>query len=120
AGGRAGGGQAGHRGGTMIDDVRVGPEPGRQELAPGQLWNPDDKIKFPPAAPPRGRPALVWVVGDDGKPQPIRVLVGISDGASTEVLSGGLHEGQKVITGDMSAGARRPGGPGGGGFRFRF
>ncbi len=112
----------GHRaaGAGTISDVQVGPEPGPQELAPGQLWNPNDKIKFPVVESPEGRPALVWVVGNDGRPTPVRVVIGITDGSNTEVLSGDLNEGEKVITGDMSAGARRASGGRGGGFRFRF
>jgi len=98
--------------------ILTGPEPGGQVLAPGQKWNPDDKILFPPAAPPRGRPAVVWVVGPNGQPKPVRVMIGITDGANSEVLSGALHEGDRVITGDMAAGMQRRGGPGG--FRFRF
>jgi HlyD family secretion protein len=90
-------------------------------LAPGQMWDPNDKIHFPEAAPPTGRPALVWVLGPDGKPKPVRVMIGITDGANTQILSGDLHEGEQVIIGDMSEGGRaqqRGGGRGGFGFRF--
>ncbi|HEY7790395.1 MAG TPA: efflux RND transporter periplasmic adaptor subunit [Vicinamibacterales bacterium] len=91
-------------------------------LAPGQLWDPNDKIHFPQAAPPRGRPALVWVVGDDGKPKSVRVMIGITDGANTQIMSGDLHEGEQVIIGDMSGGGRgqQRGGRGGFGGGFRF
>jgi HlyD family secretion protein len=90
-------------------------------LAPGQMWDPNDKIHFPEAAPPTGRPALVWVLGPDGKPKPVRVMIGITDGANTQILSGDIHEGEQVIIGDMSEGGRaqqRGGGRGGFGFRF--
>jgi HlyD family secretion protein len=63
----------------------------------------------------------VWVLGPDGKPKPVRVMIGITDGANTQILSGDLHEGEQIIIGDMSEGGRpqqRGGGRGGFGFRF--
>ncbi|HET7746057.1 MAG TPA: efflux RND transporter periplasmic adaptor subunit, partial [Vicinamibacteria bacterium] len=59
----------------------------------------------------RGRPALLFTAGPDGKPQPVRVRVGISDGQFVEVLSG-LEEGARVVTGVAEAGrtgSPRPG-----------
>jgi HlyD family secretion protein len=56
----------------------------------------------------RGRPALVFVPGPDGRPQPRRIRVGLSDGQFVEVVSG-LEEGTQVITGqqaDARTGAR--------------
>ncbi len=41
----------------------------------------------------------VWTLGADGKPQPVDVQLGISDGTRTEVRSGNLHEGEPVILG---------------------
>jgi HlyD family secretion protein len=46
-----------------------------------------------------GQLRRIWVLGADGKPQPRRIHVGLSDGAATEVLEGDLHEGDVVITG---------------------
>src|SRR5437899_1843747 len=51
-----------------------------------------------------GTVGRVWVIGADGKPAAISVTLGLSDGASTEVLRGDLREGQEVIVG--SAGGR--------------
>ena len=48
----------------------------------------------------------VWVFGADGKPASIAVTLGLSDGASTEVLRGDLSEGQEVIVG-LAGGAGR-------------
>ncbi|MCU1274296.1 MAG: Efflux transporter, family, subunit precursor, partial [Bryobacterales bacterium] len=39
----------------------------------------------------------VWVLGQDGKPQPAQVQLGIGDGTWTEVRSGNLNEGQPVV-----------------------
>lgn len=59
-----------------------------------------------PASAPvlAGQTRLVWVLGQDGKPQSRRIKVGLSDGASTEVVEGNLQEGEMVITGQTIAG----------------
>jgi HlyD family secretion protein len=46
-----------------------------------------------------GQLRRVWVLGADGKPQPRRIKIGLTDGASTEVVEGDLKEGDVVITG---------------------
>ncbi|HVO13351.1 MAG TPA: efflux RND transporter periplasmic adaptor subunit [Vicinamibacteria bacterium] len=51
------------------------------------------------------RPGLVFVVGPDGQPQPVRLKLGISDGRFVEVTDG-LQEGARVITGTEEPGAR--------------
>ena len=43
--------------------------------------------------------APVWVVGDDGRPNPVAVRLGASDDSGAELLEGSLAEGQKVIVG---------------------
>jgi HlyD family secretion protein len=48
----------------------------------------------------------VWIVGPDGKPAPIALTLGLSDGASTEVLRGDVHEGQEVIVGSAGGSGR--------------
>ena len=70
-------------------------------------------------------PGRVFIQGADGKPQPVQVMLGISDGQSTEVVRGDLQEGQEVITGIAGAptpGARQGGAatPSGGGPRLRL
>jgi hypothetical protein len=47
-------------------------------------------------------------MGQDGKPQSRRIQVGLSDGASTEVIEGSnLKEGELVITGQNITGAAK-------------
>jgi HlyD family secretion protein len=46
----------------------------------------------------------VWTLGANGKPQPVEVQLGISDGTWTEVRSGNLQEGEPVILGASSQG----------------
>jgi HlyD family secretion protein len=50
---------------------------------------------------------LVWVARG-GRPQPVRIRTGISDGTLTEVLEGGLEPGDAVVT-DSNAPARSAG-----------
>lgn len=47
-------------------------------------------------APLRGK---VYVAGEKAKPQPVDLVLGISDGTFTEVVSGDLNTGQEVIIG---------------------
>jgi HlyD family secretion protein len=63
----------------------------------------------PPSAPVLpGQTRVVWVMGQDGKPQSRRIKVGLSDGASTEVVEGSnLQEGELVITGQTISGAAK-------------
>jgi HlyD family secretion protein len=46
-----------------------------------------------------GQTRRVWVLGADGKLQPRRIKVGLSDGSATEVVEGELREGDVVVTG---------------------
>lgn len=50
----------------------------------------------------RGSKQTVYVLGDDGKPRPIRVTVGESNGSQTEVSSRDLRPGMEVIVGRRS------------------
>jgi HlyD family secretion protein len=63
-----------------------------------------------PATSPvlEGQTRRVWVLGQDGQPQPRRIKVGLTDGAATEVLEGDLREGEIVVTGQNVSGASKP------------
>lgn len=65
----------------------------------------------------RGSQQTVYVLGEDGKPSPVRITVGESDGQQTEVLSGGLKPGMRIITGQLAGDSARKGGGQGGGRR---
>ncbi len=58
-------------------------------------------------------PGRVWIQGPDGKPRAVQVMLGISDGASTEVVRGELTEGQEILTGTVGGPGQgtRPGAP---------
>jgi HlyD family secretion protein len=65
--------------------------------------------RFAPASAPvlPGQVRIVWVLGQDGTPERRRITVGLSDGASTEVVDGDLKEGDMVITGQQVSGAAK-------------
>ena len=47
--------------------------------------------------------ATVWLVGDDGRPNPVAVKLGASDDASAALSEGALEEGQQVIIGTANS-----------------
>lgn len=51
----------------------------------------------------RGSRQTIYVVGENGQPQPIQVTVGESNGSQTEVTGRGLRPGMEVIVGRRSA-----------------
>lgn len=69
--------------------------------APADNQQGSGERRFAPASAPviEGQTRLVWVLGQDGKPQSRRIKVGLTDGSSTEVVEGNLQEGEIVITG---------------------
>ena len=65
--------------------------------------------RFAPASAPvlPGQIRVVWVLGQNNKPERRRITVGLSDGSATEVVDGDLREGDMVITGQQISGANR-------------
>jgi len=55
-----------------------------------------------------GSKQTVYVLGADGKPQAVSVVVGDSDGNRTAITGGDLKDGMKVITGQLAAGQAAP------------
>lgn len=88
-------------------------EPAPAQLAPGQKWNPSDKIRTAPPRQAVHRPGLVYVLNAEQKPEPRKVLLGITDGSSTEVVSGELQAGDSVIISDSTQAATTPAASGG-------
>jgi HlyD family secretion protein len=78
---------------------------GARERGAGAANQNGQQRVTPPTAPVlEGQTRRVWVMGQDGKPEPRRIKVGLTDGASTEVLEGELREGETVITGQTISG----------------
>jgi HlyD family secretion protein len=68
-----------------------------------------------PAREPRKDVAVVWKLHPDHTLEPVRVALGITDHAYTEVtklLGGQLNEGDDVVTGSVKAKTQPPGAPG--------
>lgn len=82
----------------------------RRQQGDGAGQNNGGQSNFAPASAPvlPGQTRIVWVLGQDGKPDRRRIVVGLSDGSATEVVSGELNEGEMVITGQQVTGAARP------------
>jgi HlyD family secretion protein len=55
-----------------------------------------------------GSTQTVYVVGEDGAPKAIQVIVGASDGSRTVITGGDLKPGMRVITGQLAAGQQPP------------
>jgi hypothetical protein len=51
----------------------------------------------------KGRPSVVWKLGDGDRPEPITVGIGLDDGSQVAVLNGPLRLGQFVIVNQLSA-----------------
>ena len=88
-------------------------------LAPGQKWDPQHKIRFDTAEQAPTRPGVLWILNDKRQPQMRNVTIGITDGASTEIVSGDIHPGEMLIIGDSTQTDNTPrvGFPGFGGRR---
>jgi HlyD family secretion protein len=101
----AGGGQRSGAAGVLIPRIGRRPGAGGREVSIG-----------------RGSRQTVYVLGADGQPAAVQIVVGESNGSETEVASGALREGQEVITARLAAGqtqdksgrGNRGGGQGGG------
>jgi HlyD family secretion protein len=67
----------------------------------------DNASNFANASAPvlEGQTRIVWILGQNGQPERRRIKVGLSDGASTEVVEGELKEGDMVITGQQISGS---------------
>jgi len=74
----------------------------QHQLAPGQKWNPADKVQLDRPKEENLRRGRVWVLNAEGKPEARNLLLGITDGSTSEVISGPLNTGDSVIIGDST------------------
>ena len=112
------------------DDKAGGPQRGRGRgraetrekiraiLTPEQQKRFDATLAAQDGAAPSAAPvvtaARVYVPGPDGKPQSVQIMVGLSDGTYSEIVSGEVKAGQEVFVGTPSGGAGRSSTPSGG------
>ena len=75
----------------------------RQQGGDNAAAGNNGQSNFAPASAPvlAGQVRVVWVLGQNGKPERRRITVGLSDGSATEVVDGDLNEGDMVITGQQ-------------------
>ncbi|HEX9912884.1 MAG TPA: efflux RND transporter periplasmic adaptor subunit [candidate division Zixibacteria bacterium] len=66
-----------------------------RNLPPSGDMSPD---KINPSGLRKAGQTALWILNQQGKPEPVPVQTGISDGTFTEVISDNLKEGDKVIT----------------------
>jgi HlyD family secretion protein len=95
-------------------------EEGRQKMR--ALLTPEQQATFdqmPAGQAGRGgsggRAGRIFVLDAAGKPQPLAVRLGISDGTYTELLGGDIKDGQEIIVGAVGGAiapaSRAPAGP---------
>ena len=93
------------RQGVAPDDIRTEAKRmwKQSSIAISAILTPGQREKFLRIATSRAanpvRRGIVWVLDKDGKPVPVDIITGISDGSFTEIVRGDLKAGQKVIAG---------------------
>jgi HlyD family secretion protein len=75
-------------------------EAAEPELAPGQKWDAGGKVRQTRAIRRVVRSGEVWVLSPDGTSERRSLVLGVTDGVNTEVVSGQLQAGDAVITGE--------------------
>ncbi|MBW1773660.1 MAG: efflux RND transporter periplasmic adaptor subunit [Deltaproteobacteria bacterium] len=101
------------RGGARRDEI--GPEVKRlreqNRIKIMRILTPEQREKFKKLRSARIAnpltPGRVWVLGAGGKPEPVDVVAGMSDGSFTEIVRGDLEPGQQVILGTVQPSGRR-------------
>jgi len=84
-------------GGPRMPGIRMRGMPRRRRPKSTSSASPSGSAKPGRPGGGKGRGPRVWVVRD-GKPKPVRVKTGMSDGTMTEIIKGKLEEGTEVIT----------------------
>lgn len=59
----------------------------------------ENRVALPTSPILEGQTRRVWVLDSEGRPQPRRIKIGLTDGSATEIIEGELREGETVITG---------------------
>jgi HlyD family secretion protein len=81
--------------------LRFRPESaGRESGKGGSPRKSGEQVKSPEGD--QGRPGRIWVLSSEGKPKPIVIVLGITDGTFSEVLPGDLKEGMEIIVEEVS------------------
>lgn len=97
-------GQTSRRGATQTENAGNTNTTAGRGATRAESAGEQQKLAPPTSAVLEGQTRRVWVLEHEGKPQPRRIKVGLTDGASTEVIEGDLREGETVITGQNISG----------------
>ena len=87
--------------------LRFRPESAKKES--GKVSGPPPKAgeQVKSAQGDQGRTGRVWVVSAEGRPTPVSITLGITDGTFSEVIGGNLGEGAEVIV-EQTSGKKGP------------
>jgi HlyD family secretion protein len=99
-----------HRDGVLkIPNAALRFRPDSAKRESGKAGGPPQKAgeQVKPAQGDQGRPGRVWVVSPEGRPTPVSITVGITDGTFSEVAGGDLREGAEVIV-EQTSGKKSP------------
>jgi HlyD family secretion protein len=84
------------------DDALVVPSAALRFRPPADTTGPPPGAEVPATAPGE---RVLWKVDGEGRPEPVVVAIGISDGQRTEIVRGDLSPGDLVIVGVVGDGA---------------
>jgi HlyD family secretion protein len=86
--------------------LRFRPEPSKKESGKGGApQKASEQAKSVEGG--QGKPGRIWVLSPEGKPVPLSIVLGITDGTSSEVKEGSLKEGTEVIV-EQTSGKKGP------------
>ena len=95
------------RGVLLAPNAALRFEPAKPDKGGLQLGGPPGMQTKPKrAAVGRGARQQVYTLGADGKPRPVPVVIGDTDGSRTEVTGADVRAGLKVVTGLLAKGTR--------------
>jgi len=77
--------------------LRFRPESARKEGGKGGGPPQKAREQVKPTQGDQEKPGRVWVLSPEGRPTPVSITLGITNGTSSEVVGGNLREGVEVI-----------------------
>ncbi len=75
----------------------------RQKITGILTGEQNQRLKeLPESSQAERKPGRVWILSPEKKPTPVSIVLGITDGTFSEVMSGNLREGEEVIVEETS------------------
>ena len=88
---------------TMMPQDSSAARKGMRQRNPNSASPDTNALKQHPMSANGRKPTTLWVLNPNGKPEPVFVKAGISDGSSTQIISDNLKEGDMVIVGQNAS-----------------